>query len=771
MRQPARAAVGPAGCDPVARTLASWPLLRGAGGPHAESRNPTGDPGPRPPANRLPGAAALTDPDPTTTLAQEIAAEQRHLDRVYARLAQLRQSAARAEKEGYQLARVGNFGALVERDAMVFHAARRRHALDAEHEGLVFGRLDLRDGSRLHIGRLGVRGERSEPLVVDWRAPAAAPFYQATPAQPKGVVRRRTISSAGEKVVRISDDLLDPTAAPPGMRVVGEGALLAHLSRATGRGMRDIVATIQQEQDQAIRSPASGVTMVSGGPGTGKTAVALHRAAYLLYSDRNRFAGGGVLVVGPSAVFVEYISSVLPSLGEEAATLHSLGSLFPGFATTRADPVAVASVKGSLRMRRVLERAVRDAVPDGPTELRLLYRGALLRLTRAELDAIRARALPRGARRNEVRRAGIDGLFDALWAQAQRLRTGRLPDQRSFEDELSDRSDFRDFLRAWWPRLHPRHVLGWFADPGRLRSYAAGILSNAEIRLLVDSYATLAEDGVSIADVALLDELDELLGKPPRPARRRTDPFLVAGGVRELTTRADRERAARAAARERPEDYREYAHVVVDEAQDVSPMQWRMIGRRGRLASWTVVGDPAQTAWSGDPEELTRARDQALGRRARHRFTLTTNYRNSAEIFAVAAATIREIAPDLELPRAVRTTGVPPVTLAVPAAELPAATARAATALLAEVEGTVGVITPGARRAEAAGWLAELAGPRLQVVNSLQAKGMEYDGVVLVAPAEIRAESAVESGVRTLYVAQSRATQRLTTIEITNRTS
>ncbi|MGC4791256.1 HelD family protein [Micromonospora sp. DT178] len=698
-----------------------------------------------------------------TTLEQEIAVEQRHLDRVYARLAELRRSAVSAEKEGYRLARVGNFGALVERDAMVFHAARRRHMLDAEHEGLVFGRLDLLDRQVLHVGRLGIRDDDASTLVVDWRAPAAAAFYQATPAQPLGVVRRRTIQSSAERVTRIEDDLLDPVAAPADMAVVGDGALLATLSKATGRGMRDIVATIQREQDEAIRSPGSGVTIVSGGPGTGKTAVALHRAAYLLYSDRSRFAGGGILVVGPSSVFVEYIASVLPSLGEDTATLHSLGTLFAGMTATRTDPPAVAAVKGSLRMRRVLERATRDAVPDGPTELRLLYRGTLLRLERRELDDIRDRAMPRGARRNEVRRAGFDGVFAALWAQARKLGVGRLPEQRAFEDEIAERPEFREFLKAWWPRLHPRHVLGWLARPDRLHRYAGGILSRAEIRLLTDAYRGLDAAGLTIADIALLDELDALLGKPMRPARAKRDPFQLTGGVRELSTFADRQRAARDAARERPDDYREYAHVVVDESQDVSPMQWRMIGRRGRLASWTVVGDPAQTAWTGDPEELTRARDQALGRRKRHHFTLTTNYRNSAEIFAVAAAEIRRLHPDLPLPRAVRSTGVEPVELAVPPAELEAAVVAAAGALLAEVEGTVGVITPVPRRDEVAGWLGGLGAPRLQVVTSLEAKGMEYDGVVLVAPGEIRADPG--SGVRTLYVALSRATQRLTTVD------
>ncbi|MBG6099873.1 hypothetical protein IW249_000287 [Micromonospora vinacea] len=700
-----------------------------------------------------------------TGLEQEIAVEQRHLDRVYARLAELRRSAVRAERDGYRMARVGTHGALVERDAMVFHAAQRRHTLDAEHEGLVFGRLDLRDRQVLHVGRLGIRDEDAVTLVVDWRAPAAAAFYQATPAQPLDVVRRRTIQSRAERVTRIEDDLLDPSAAPEGMTVVGDGALLATLSKATGRGMRDIVATIQREQDEAIRSPGSGVTIVAGGPGTGKTAVALHRAAFLLYSDRSRYAGGGILVVGPSSVFVEYIGSVLPSLGEDTATLHSLGTLFPGMTATRPDPPEVAAVKGSLRMRRVLERAARDAVPGGPGELRLLYRGTLLRLDRAALDRIRDRALQRGARRNEVRRAGFDGVFAALWAQARELSSGRLPEQPAFEAEIAERSEFREFLKAWWPRLHPRHVLGWLAQPDRLRRYAGGILSSAEIRLLNAAYRNLDSAGLTIADVALLDELDALLGKPAQAAKARRDPFQLAGGVRELSTLGERQRAARAAARERPEDYREYAHVVVDEAQDVSPMQWRMIGRRGRLASWTVVGDPAQTAWTGDPEELTRARDQALGRRKRHDFTLTTNYRNSAEIFAVAAAEIRRLYPDLPLPTAVRSTGVEPVELVVPASGLETATVEAAAGLLAEVEGTVGVITPVPRRDEVAGWLGALGAPRLQVVTSLEAKGMEYDGVVLVALSEIRADPG--AGVRTLYVALSRATQRLTTIDPT----
>jgi DNA helicase IV len=701
-----------------------------------------------------------TDLSDATVLQQEIAAEQQHVDRVYTRLAELRAHASRAEKEGYQLAGVGTFGALVERDAMVFHAARRRHALDTEYEGLVFGRLDLLDGATHYVGRMGIRDDGSKPLVVDWRAPAAAAFYRATPAEPLGVIRRRMIQSSREKVTGIEDDLLDPEAAPPGMRVVGDGALLASLSKATGHGMRDIVATIQREQDDAIRSPAGGVTIVTGGPGTGKTAVALHRAAYLLYSDRSRFAGGGVLVVGPSGVFVEYIATVLPSLGEDTATLRSLGSLVPGYDATRVDSGEVASIKGSLRMRRVLERASHDAVPGAPTELRLLYRGTLLRLDAAALEQIRRKALPRGARRNEVRGHGFDRLFDALWAQFREQKGAGSPEKREFEAELADRGDFRNFLRAWWPRFTPMRVLRWLADPGRLRAYANGLLSRDEIATLQGSFDGLAEHGPTIADVALLDELDELMGRPRQAQKKSRNPFHVRDGVQEVSTFADRQAASRTQHAQREDDYRDFAHVVVDESQDVSPMQWRMIGRRGQYASWTVVGDPAQTAWSGDPEELDRSRDKALGTRKRNSYSLTTNYRNSSEIFAVAASVIRAILPDLPLPSAVRSTGVDPVDQVTDRASLPATVRELAEKQLADVDGTIGVIAPVPRRDEVAGWVTGLP-ERVQVVTALEAKGMEYDAVVLVEPGEIAIDRA---GVRTLYVALSRATQRLTTV-------
>jgi DNA helicase IV len=715
------------------------------------------------------------------TVTAELAAEQRYVDRVYQRLVELRRTAAETEKAGYSIAKVGNFGAYVERDAMVYHAARRRLALDAEYEGLVFGRLDMGPDARppdggpasapvepavpggevRYIGRLGLRDEKYEPLVVDWRAPAAAPFYRATPTDRMDVVRRRTIRSSGEKVVGVEDDLLDPEAAPESMAVIGDGALLAALTRATGHGMRDIVATIQREQDEAIRSSPSGVTVVRGGPGTGKTAVALHRAAYLLYNDRNRFESGGVLVVGPSDVFVGYVARVLPSLGEDAVTLRSMGQLLPGYTATRHDPPELAAAKGSVRMVRLLARAARDNAQASPARLRLLYKGQLLQLSGRALTDARREVLANGARRNAVRPKAAGWVLDALWRQTEDMFSkATRPKREEFAQEIAERGEFRVFMSQWWPRLAPIDVLGWLRDAGRLRRYAEGIYSAAQTEVLVRGFARFDPADLRVADIALLDELTELLGEPPVRGRPKRDPFHVMDGVHELATRSEREAAARRVATERPLDYREYAHIVVDEAQDVSPMQWRMIGRRGEYASWTVVGDPAQAAWP-DPAEANRTMTEAVGTRRRE-YELTTNYRNAAEIFEVAAAVIRRAEPRIALPTAVRRAGVGPRFETVPAPALPDAVRTAVREMLDEVEGTVGVVATTATRDEVAGWLTALAEPRLQVVTGMEAKGMEYDGVVVVEPSALAAEGT--SGVRTLYVALSRATQRLTTV-------
>src|SRR5881409_2608517 len=346
----------------------------------------------------------------------EIAAEQQVVDRVYARLEGMRAEAGALAGEGHRRAAAGPVTGLVERDAMVHRAATRLQALDAEAEGLVFGRLDFDDGETYHIGRLGVR-DGLEPLLVDWRAPAAEPFYRATSGEPLGVVRRRVIICRGHKVIDLDDDVLSADDVGD-LRVLGEGALLAALRRSRGTHMRDIVTTIQREQDAAIRAPARGVTLITGGPGTGKTQVALHRAAYLLFTDRGRFADGGVLVVGPSSVFTSYISRVLPALGEDSVHLRAVGELVSGVAATRRDAPAVAEIKGSDRMRELLVELMWQTPPAAPERLRLVFAGQVLTLPAAELAEVRrrvrARAEATATQPNAARPVASTVLLDAL---------------------------------------------------------------------------------------------------------------------------------------------------------------------------------------------------------------------------------------------------------------------------------------------------------------------------------------------------------------------
>ena len=689
--------------------------------------------------------------DRPSVLTTEIAAEQRHVDEVYARLEEVRSGTTEVEAEGHRRAQVGHEGALYERDVLVHQAARRRRALDSGYDGLVFGRLDLRTGEARHIGRLGVLDATYEPLVVDWRAPAAAPFYRATAEDPLDVVRRRVIHSSGTRVVGLSDDLLDPSAAPEGMPVVGEGALMATLARARGTAMRDIVSTIQREQDVAIRAPAAGTTIIEGGPGTGKTAVALHRVAYLLYSDRNRYAGGGVLVVGPSPTFVRYIDQVLPSLGEEGVVLRSLGTMLTGVEATRRDDPALSAVKGAARIRRVLSRLVWLPVPSAPDRFRTVYGGEVLTLDVRALAAARKAARRRGSTPNGSRGQATTALIEALWNVSRAwAEPPQHWDRAEFDAEIRDRSEFQEFLAAWWPVVQAEQVLRWAADRSRLARSAGSDLRRDEVAPLAASFAL---DGWSVADVALLDELRALLGKPPKPpARRRRAEDWEMQEIRLSSDRAP----APAPAPEDEDD--EFSLIVVDEAQDLSPMQWRMLGRRGRFASWTLVGDPAQSAWE-DPAEATSAMDAAVGTRVRRRYTLTTNYRNSAEIFELAASVLRRWEPGLELPTAVRETGAVPQERLATRDRLADETRAAVIELLADVEGTVGVVTPAARRDDVAADLAGLGGSRLQVVDSIEAKGLEYDGVVVVEPIDIIAESS--AGHRVLYVSLSRATHRL----------
>ncbi|MBT2427154.1 AAA family ATPase [Streptomyces sp. ISL-112] len=759
---------------------------------------------------------------------REIGVEQDHLDRVYHRLEEKIDEAEFLMHDAVKRGQVGTPGALAERDAQVFRAGVHLNRLNNEFEDFLFGRIDLllgKDGERgpdgaftsvepaddavredatadiaetLHIGRIGVLDSDYAPLVIDWRAPAAAPFYRSTPKEPGRVVRRRVIRSKGRKVLGVEDDLMRPelTAYLDGEKlpVIGDGALMAALGQARSHTMRDIVASIQAEQDLVIRAPAASVTEVTGGPGTGKTAVALHRAAYLLYQDRRRYAGG-ILVVSPTPLLVAYTEGVLPSLGEEGqVAIRAVGSLSDEAAgvegATTYDEPAIARIKGSSRMLHVLRKAARGAleVPKAPhdagqlsfgeepaqsaatvtpTRLRVVAFGARVELEADELQRIRNNVLSGTAPVNLLRPRARKLLLDALWSKSS--GRGRYTDPQlaaelrsSFDEDVSTETPFLEFLNAWWPELTPRRVLAAMADEKRLARWSRRILNQGEVRRLARSLKRLDADGsgpLSVHDVALLDELQALLGTVVRPKRKREmDPLDQLSGLEELMPQREEtqwERAERLAA-----ERTEYAHVIVDEAQDLTPMQWRMVGRRGRHATWTIVGDPAQSSWS-DPDEASAARDEALGSRPRRRFTLTVNYRNPAEIAELAAKVLALAMPGMESPSAVRSTGVVPRFVPVVDGDLAATVREEARRLLAEVDGTVGVVVAMNRRAQAREWLAEL-GERVVALGSLEAKGLEYDATVVVSPAEIADES--PAGLRVLYVALTRATQQLTVV-------
>ncbi|MDI3421733.1 HelD family protein [Streptomyces luteolus] len=745
---------------------------------------------------------------PSGTRDREIGAEQAHLDRVYRRLEEKIHEAEFLMHDAAQRGQVGTPGALAERDAQVFRAGVHLNRLNNEFEDFLFGRIDLLlgkdgkkgpdgaytsiepaddairpDGARqvadiaetLHIGRIGVLDADFSPLVIDWRAPAAAPFYRSTPVDPGRVVRRRVIRSKGRKVLGVEDDLMRPelTAHLDGeeLPALGDGALMAALGQARSHSMRDIVASIQAEQDLVIRAPAASVTYVEGGPGTGKTAVALHRAAYLLYQDRRRYAGG-ILIVSPTPLLVAYTEGVLPSLGEEGqVAIRAVGSLYDqpdGAEATVYDEPPVARVKGSSRMLKVLRKAARGVLerPDAPTLLRVVAFGRRLELEADELARIRQATLGGSAPVNLLRPRARKLLLDALWAKSGSANRHSDPElaaelRSSFDEDVASEDAFLAFLDAWWPELTPRLVLAAMADEKRLGRWSRRVLNPGENRRLARS---LRREGLSVHDVALLDELQTMLGTPARPKKKRELTVSDSWGLDQLSGLEElmpqREETQRERAERLAQERVEYAHVIVDEAQDLTPMQWRMVGRRGRHATWTVVGDPAQSSWS-DPDEAAAARDEALGTRPRRRFELTVNYRNPSEIAELAAKVLALAMPGTASPKAVRSTGVEPRFAVVPDGDLGASVRAEAEALLDRVDGTIGVVVAMRRRAEAARWLAEL-GDRVVALGSLEAKGLEYDATVVVSPAEIADES--PAGLRVLYVALTRATQQLTVV-------
>ncbi len=723
-------------------------------------------------------------PDTSPDVEGEIAHEQAHVDRVYTELEKASRRAADVEADGLARGRTSRTGdvrdeemtGLFERDALVYAAARRRAMIDKQYEGLVFGRLDLgteqstaAEREVRYIGRLGVRDDEYEPLVVDWRAPAASAFYRATPVDPMGVLRRRVLRCKGATVVGAEDDLMVPEA-PDDIVVLGDGALIAALTRSRGRQMRDIVATIQRHQDEAIRATSRGVTEISGGPGTGKTVVALHRAAYLLYSERRRYENGGILVVGPSAAYTAYIERVLPSLGEESVSLRALGDLVDGMTATRVDSPEVAAVKGSLGIRRLLSRLASRPPAGAPREFRAFIAGNAVRLDEQVLRRVRSEVL-RGHQHNLGTDAARTAVSEAAW------RSVRQGERDVFLDAFDSSRDVDEFMASWWRQLDPRELLLSLADTDHVYAVSRGVLDQEEAAAVAYSYReALALGSWSVSDAALVDELVSRLGAVQEVDREEVGFYdieelddLSSYGVVDVRAGVDRRVPAEESyAVVTPADARErlmqgridrasgYAHVLVDEAQDLSPMQWRMLARRGRTASWTVVGDAAQASWT-DLAEAGRAREEAFAGQERRAFHMDTNYRNAREIFDHARDVILPLVPDADIPDAVRETGVEPVDRVVDGSLAEAAT-QAVEQLLHEVEGSIAVIA--ARRWQDRLTALDGAGNgRVQVIDPLSTKGLEWDATVVVDPDAITEES--PGGVRILYVVLTRAAHRM----------
>lgn len=696
---------------------------------------------------------------------EELRSERQYVDGLYARL-----DSERARVRGrYVTALRGDGGSPMEREFEVRALAKEAKRLDIADNGLCFGRLDAVSGERSYIGRIGLFDEANdfEPLLLDWRAPAARPFYVATAANPEDMRRRRQFHSRGRRVAGFTDEVLGRPAAGEH----GDAALLAAVNAPRGEGMRDIVATIQAEQDEIIRLDHPGVLVIEGGPGTGKTVVALHRVAYLLYTQRERMERQGVLVVGPNPAFLQHISRVLPSLGETNVVFTTTGGLLPGLEVTAEDSPEATRIKGSAAILPVLAAAVADRqrLPAEPISVELA--DVRLRIDAGITEWARDEARASGRPHNQARAVFLEVLTWALTERAiGRIGKGWLSrsDRDAWEQvrtdlltELADTPAFTAVVDELWPVLTPQTLL-------------AELYTSAERLAAAGADPVLARaDGTAwtVADVPLLDELIDLLG-PHEPVDRTAEKeakeqaAYAAAVLENMVSREDmmddedhlfaqdmlfgedlaerfverdtRELAERAAA-DRDWTYR---HIVVDEAQELSAMDWRVLMRRCPGKSFTIVGDLAQRRSAAGSTSW----DETLAPYAPGRWVyrpLSVNYRTPAEIMAVAAAVLAEFAPEVRPPESVRACGVAPWSLAVTADELPAAIAEFERAE-AEREGTSVVIGPPGMPG---------------TVPASETKGLEYDAVLVVDPERIILDG--PRGAAELYVALTRATQRL----------
>lgn len=648
-----------------------------------------------------------------------------------------------------------------EREALIEGALSRLSRLHIGDRSLVFGRLDTAGaGERFYVGRVGLWDDEKEPVVVDWRAPAAEPFYRATASDPLGLERRRRFASRGPKLLGIEEEFFSaeagdgarahggegapgeeaPPAGPGPGPPAGRGVLMAALEAPRTGRLGDVAATIQREQDEVIRSEMPGVLVVEGGPGTGKTVVALHRAAYLLYTHRFPLEGQGVLVVGPNRLFLAYVEQVLPALGEAGVELAVLADLLsPAVKVDGLDPEPVARVKGDPRMAEVLARAVRDRQRPLRRDLVVGLGVQRVRVTAEESARIVAEARRRCRRHNAGRKLVEEAFFSALAGSARRW-----VDPAAAREHLRDALEVREALEWMWPVLSPAHLLhDLFGSPALLRSASGGRLDPAEIELLHRPRRRHADEVVwSFQDAALLDEARARLG--PRPGHRTED------------------------------EVRTYGHICVDEAQDLSPMELRMISRRSLNGSLTVVGDVAQGTGSWAHGDWDSVLEALPARRPPRRARLAIGYRIPAPAMALANRVRPHAAPGTRIPQVfVRTEGDDPVVVSA-AGDLAGALDEVVAAERAAVgEGNVAVIVPDSLYDPVRSALAEagmdFGGPtrsgldrQVTVVPVRLVKGLEVDSAVVVEPGRIAAEE--RQGVRSLYVALTRATRRVAVV-------
>lgn len=659
----------------------------------------------------------------------EHAAEQAYIDHAYQRLDQIREQAIdRAAKHAREKATT--FSQVYDRDVSVRVALHRAETLDIGDESIIFGRTDSTEGDRYYIGRRAVFGEHHEPLVVDWRVPAAEPFYRATGFESLGLALRRHFLCESRKLLAIEDEHFGDGTD---LGLAGSGALLAALERPRTGTMRDIAATIRAEQDVIIRAPLEGVLAVQGGPGTGKTAVALHRAAFLLFTHRKKLGQQGILVVGPNRLFLHYIERVLPALGESGARLVILEDLVPGVRTQSGDPPPLARIKGEERMASVIERAIanRQKHPSGP--LTLTWEDYELRLSTREIEGVisSARRVRRthNATHAALRRSLAKHLYDH-YHRAVVKQYGSFDEmngvaRRPGEAALRSRPEVAALLEDLWPLLSPKRFLSELLA-SRPALQAAG-LSEADAQVLWRS------DGGAWthSDIPLLDEAAALLGAAVENRSAADDGDL--------------------------DEWETYGHVVVDEVQDLTPMALRMVARRARHGSMTMVGDLAQSVGAMPPESWDQILSSMSTGRGAAVQELTINYRTPGSVMDVAARVLAVAAPDLVPPTSIRDDGEP---LAfVETTDLIAELARAATTHRSSGLGTLAIIAPESmlpaiRDASGASDNIEASVSALSVED---AKGLEFDEVIVAEPSQIVAES--PQGLRALYVALTRATR------------